>query len=92
MSVWRLLTTWKALLARLRRGDIFACLDTYEHEPLAAAHPLRQLPNVFLSAHLAGGSADMHRAAAAEVVAKVARFLAGERQHALGAGQVENMT
>ena len=57
-----------ALLARLRRGDVFACLDTYEEEPLARAHPLRALPNVFLTSHLGGGSADMHAAAATEVV------------------------
>src|SRR5262249_3330917 len=60
-----------ALLARLRRGDIFACLDTYEEEPLAPSHPLRTLPNVFLTSHLGGGSADMHAAAAAEVSSKV---------------------
>src|SRR6202030_540544 len=57
-----------ALLARLRQGDVFACLDTFEEEPLAASHPLRSLPNVFLTSHIAGGSPDMHAAAAEEVV------------------------
>jgi phosphoglycerate dehydrogenase-like enzyme/predicted dehydrogenase len=66
-----------ALLARLRVGDIFACLDTYAEEPPAASHPLRRLPNVFLTSHIAGGSADMHAAAADEVVRKVAAHLAG---------------
>jgi phosphoglycerate dehydrogenase-like enzyme len=51
-----------ALLERLRRGDIFACLDTYDEEPLAASHPLRRLANVFLTSHIAGGSRDMHAA------------------------------
>lgn len=66
-----------ALLSRLRRGDVFACLDTYEIEPLAAAHPLRSMRNVFLTSHIAGGSSDLRAAAAAEVVAKVASFLCG---------------
>ena len=66
----------RALLARLKRGDIFACLDTYELEPLPSSHPLRRLPNVFLTSHIAGGSADMHAAAADEVVRKVASVLA----------------
>jgi len=66
-----------ALVARLRRGDIVACLDTFEEEPLAAADPLRDLPNVFLTSHIAGGSAEMHAAAAQEVVGKVAAYLEG---------------
>lgn len=66
-----------ALLARLRVGDIFVCLDTYAEEPPAPSHPLRRLPNVFLTSHIAGGSADMHAAAADEVVQKVAAHLAG---------------
>ncbi|HEY4076032.1 MAG TPA: NAD(P)-dependent oxidoreductase [Rhizomicrobium sp.] len=65
----------KALLARLRRGDIFACLDTFELEPLAVADPLRRLPNVFLTSHIAGGSPDMHASAAEEVVSKVKEHL-----------------
>src|SRR4029077_7064289 len=68
----------EALLARLRRGDVFACLDTFEVEPLAPNDPLRALPNVFLTSHMGGGSADMHAAAADEVVAKVAAYLRGE--------------
>jgi phosphoglycerate dehydrogenase-like enzyme len=81
-----------ALLGRLRRGDVFACLDTFEEEPLPASHPLRRLPNVFLTAHIGGGSADMHAAAAAEVVAKVARYLSGERTGVITAAQVDSMT
>jgi phosphoglycerate dehydrogenase-like enzyme/predicted dehydrogenase len=65
----------QALLARLGQGDIFACLDTFEDEPPAASDPLRRLPNVFLTSHIAGGSPDMHAAAAAEVVRKVADWL-----------------
>lgn len=67
-----------ALLARLKQGDVFACLDTYETEPLSASHPLRRLPNVFLTSHIAGGSVDNYAAAALEVVRKVATVLTGD--------------
>jgi phosphoglycerate dehydrogenase-like enzyme/predicted dehydrogenase len=68
----------RALVARLMQGDIFACLDSYEEEPVPASDPLRRLPNVFLTSHIAGGSADMYAAAAEEVVRKVAMHLAGD--------------
>ncbi len=81
-----------ALLARLKRGDIFACLDTYEVEPPAAADPLRSLPNVFLTSHIAGGSGDMHAAAADEVVRKIADHLAGGAIVAISAERLRTMT
>ncbi len=81
-----------ALVARLRRGDITACLDTFEQEPLPRRHPLRRLPNVFLTPHIAGGSPDMHAAAADEVIAKVAAHLAGEPVAAVTAGRLATMT
>jgi phosphoglycerate dehydrogenase-like enzyme len=82
----------EALLARLRRGDVFACLDTFEAEPLAPHDPLRALPNVFLTSHVGGGSADMHAAAADEVVAKVAAYLRGEPVETLSAERLASMT
>jgi phosphoglycerate dehydrogenase-like enzyme/predicted dehydrogenase len=81
-----------ALIARLRQGDIFACLDTYEEEPLTASHPLRSLPNVFLTSHIAGGSPDMHAAAAEEVVRKVAACLAGDTIDSISADHLRTMT
>lgn len=81
-----------ALLARLRRGDIFACLDTYEDEPLSRSHPLRRLPNVFLTSHIAGGSRDMHVAAAEEVVRKVADYLGGGDVESISVRQLRSMT
>jgi phosphoglycerate dehydrogenase-like enzyme len=74
-----------ALLARLKRGDIFACLDTYEEEPLIASHALRRLPNVFLTSHIAGGSPDNYAAAAVEVVRKVAAYLAKDATESISA-------
>lgn len=81
-----------ALLARLSRGDVFACLDTYEEEPLEPTNPLRALPNVFLTSHIAGGSADMHAAAADEVVRKVADWLAGGSVQVIAAERLRTMT
>jgi phosphoglycerate dehydrogenase-like enzyme len=68
----------KALLARLRQGDVFACLDVFEDEPPSARDPLRRLPNVFLTSHIAGGSRDTQAAAVREVLAKIEHHLAGE--------------
>jgi phosphoglycerate dehydrogenase-like enzyme/predicted dehydrogenase len=81
-----------ALLGRLKRGDIFACLDTYDEEPLIASHPLRRLPNVFLTSHIAGGSPDNYAAAASEVVRKVAAHLAGHATQSLSAERLRTMS
>jgi phosphoglycerate dehydrogenase-like enzyme len=81
-----------ALLARLKRGDIFACLDTYEDEPLVASHPLRKLRNVFLTSHIAGGSPDNYAAAAVEVVRKVAAHLADNVTEIISAERLRTMS
>jgi len=81
-----------ALLARLQQGDIFACLDAYDEEPLPPSHPLRSLPNVFLTSHIAGGSADMRLNAAEEVATKVLAHLAGNAATAIPANRLRTMT
>jgi phosphoglycerate dehydrogenase-like enzyme len=81
-----------ALLQRLRQGDIFACLDTFENEPLPRNHPLRRLPNVFLTSHIAGGSGDMRAEAAKEVVGKVIRFLDGANADTISPNRLRTMT
>lgn len=43
-----------ALTARLEEGDIVACLDVHDPEPIPANSPLRSMYNVFLSPHIAG--------------------------------------
>ena len=82
----------EALIARLTPGDVFACLDVFEDEPPPAAHPLRCLPNVFLTSHIAGGSPDMHAAAAREVLGKIERHLDGEPAPALTRERLRTMT
>ena len=42
-----------ALVARLERGDIVAGLDVYDPEPFPKDSPIVDLPNVFLSPHIA---------------------------------------
>jgi phosphoglycerate dehydrogenase-like enzyme/predicted dehydrogenase len=81
-----------ALIDRLGRGDIFACLDTFEEEPLPAAHPLRRMPNVFLTAHIAGGAPEMHAVAAEEIVGKLAAHLRGENAQTITAARLASMT
>src|SRR5882757_6282221 len=81
-----------ALLTRLKQGEIFACLDTYEEEPLIASHPLRSLPNVFLTSHIAGGSSDNYAAAAVEVVRKVAAHLANDVTQSISAERLRTMS
>jgi phosphoglycerate dehydrogenase-like enzyme len=81
-----------ALLSRLKMGDLVACLDTFEQEPLTSSDALRKLPNVFLTSHIAGGSRDMHAAAAEEVVRKVASALEGSGPEAISASRLSTMT
>ncbi len=43
-----------ALINRLKKGDVFACLDVFDTEPLEEKSEFRKLRNVFLSSHIAG--------------------------------------
>lgn len=45
----------EALIDVLRRGRISACLDVTDPEPPATDSPLRTMPNVVLTPHIAGG-------------------------------------
>jgi D-3-phosphoglycerate dehydrogenase len=67
----------EALVAALREGRIAgAALDVMEREPLPAESPLTAMPNVILSAHVAGYSQEgirRLRERAAEIALQVAR-------------------
>ena len=82
----------QALLARLKRGDVFACLDVFEDEPPPATDPLRRLPNVFLTSHIAGGSRDMQAAALREVLDKIERHLDGAGAEAVERERLRTMS
>ena len=68
-----------ALVDRLSRGDVIACLDVVDPEPLAADSPLRAMPNVFLSPHIAGVTAAAEPRFVDLMVDEVLRVLAGHR-------------
>lgn len=81
-----------ALLARLRRGDLFAAIDVFDEEPLPAGSPLRSLPNVYLTPHRAGGV----MASAERLIRVLADDLAAWRdgrpvRHALTSGMLPGL-
>lgn len=82
----------EALVERLKRGDILACLDTFDEEPLPRRHPLRRLRNLFLTSHVAGGSPDMHAPAILEVIEKISSHLDGGAVETITAGRLATMT
>jgi len=67
----------EALIERLKRNDIFACLDVFENEPLEKRSILRKLPNVFLTSHISGSTEEMYEKAGVALVNKVSEFLEG---------------
>jgi phosphoglycerate dehydrogenase-like enzyme len=70
-----------ALVARLQRGDIVAGLDVFDPEPIPAGHVITTLPNVFLSPHIAGTTAESRPRFFALMVDELARFYAGHDTH-----------
>jgi phosphoglycerate dehydrogenase-like enzyme len=66
-----------ALIARARRGDIRVGLDVFEPEPIPAASPIRSLPNVFLSPHIAGFTAAGRPCFFSFMVDELDRFFGG---------------
>ncbi|MBI3971813.1 MAG: hydroxyacid dehydrogenase [Chloroflexi bacterium] len=69
---------YDALTRELQSGRIRAALDVFPKEPLVADSPLRGLPNVILSPHVAGGTVESRRRLGETIVDELARFFAGE--------------
>lgn len=67
-----------ALVAELRRGRIFACLDVTNPEPPVIDHPFRTLPNVVLIPHIAGAVNNGLTRMGANIVKELERFFAKE--------------
>ncbi|PWV58070.1 2-hydroxyacid dehydrogenase [Nocardiopsis sp. L17-MgMaSL7] len=65
-----------ALLAQ--NGRVRAALDVTDPEPLPVDHPLWDAPGVYLTPHVAGGSAAFYPRARAFMDAQLARWSAGE--------------
>jgi phosphoglycerate dehydrogenase-like enzyme len=73
-----------ALIARLRQGDVVACLDVFDPEPVPADSPVRTMANVFLTPHIAGVTADCGPRFVDLMVDEMRRFLDGhETRHDL---------
>lgn len=66
-----------ALIERLRRRDIVAGLDVFDPEPIPADSPIKDLPNVFLSPHIAGVTLGSRRAFFELMVDELDRFFHG---------------
>jgi Phosphoglycerate dehydrogenase and related dehydrogenases len=67
-----------ALIACLKNGKIAgAALDVFKQEPVAASHPLLQLPNVLLSPHVAGSTRESNERIATAAVQAVLDTLNG---------------
>jgi phosphoglycerate dehydrogenase-like enzyme len=65
------------LVIQLATGRFVACLDVTDPEPPPLDHPLRRLPNVWLTPHIAGAVAENQLRIGTLVVDEVERFAAG---------------
>jgi phosphoglycerate dehydrogenase-like enzyme len=66
----------RALIAELEKGRLFAFLDVSDPEPADMDNPIRTLPNVIYTSHLAGG-ASIH--IGNQVVEDVQAYLNGQK-------------
>ncbi|MEQ7006676.1 NAD(P)-dependent oxidoreductase [Actinopolymorpha sp. B17G11] len=72
-----------ALVARLRRDDIVACLDVHDPEPIPVDAAVRGLPNVFLSPHIAGTTVESRTRFFQLMVHELERVFAGAEPRAM---------
>lgn len=66
-----------ALLAALQGGRIGAALDVFDPEPVPADSPLRDLPNAFITPHIAGVTAASRTRLFSIMTDELERFLGG---------------
>jgi phosphoglycerate dehydrogenase-like enzyme len=71
------LVDFDALTEHLKSGRFSAAIDVFPEEPFAAYHPIRNLPNVVLSAHRAGGIAESYQVMGEMVVDDLSLVLRG---------------
>jgi len=81
----------EALIERLEIDDITACLDVFDPEPIPVDSRIRDLPNVFLSPHIAGTTKRSRTRFFEEMVSELDRHFSGhETQHNLTAKTLAN--
>jgi phosphoglycerate dehydrogenase-like enzyme len=65
------------MVEQLRRGRFVACLDVTSPEPLPIDHPLRRLPNVIITPHIAGAVVENLMRIGEFIAEELERFAAG---------------
>lgn len=66
----------EALVTQLKTGRFFACIDVTDPEPPVKGHQLRQLDNVILTPHIAGGhTVNGRREQGAFILEQIHKFL-----------------
>jgi D-3-phosphoglycerate dehydrogenase len=74
----------RAVFEALATGQLGAAgLDVFEEEPSPVDNPIFSLPNVVVSPHVAGGTAQASRAISMQVAGEMLRVLRGERPEVL---------
>ena len=68
----------EALIRKLQAGELIAGLDVFDPEPLERDSPLRALPNVFLSPHIAWYAPNVFYRTFLNTVVEFERFFRGE--------------
>ncbi|MEM9622020.1 MAG: hydroxyacid dehydrogenase [Pseudomonadota bacterium] len=68
----------QALTAELRSGRLYAVLDTTDPEVLPPGHPLFNLPNVFLTPHIAGSLGDETQRLTDYLIQELERYQRGQ--------------
>jgi D-3-phosphoglycerate dehydrogenase len=66
-----------ALIERLSRDDVVACLDVFDPEPVPGDSPILGMPNVFVSPHIAGETAQTYPRFFTYMVDELERYFAG---------------
>lgn len=69
----------EALTQEMQTGRLFAALDVTDPEPLPPDHPLRNLPNVLWTPHIAGPTTDELPQMTRMALDDLARLLRGEK-------------
>lgn len=69
---------YPALISELRSGRLRAALDVFPEEPVIPGDPVRQLPNVLVTPHIAGATWDGRARLGATMVDEIVRFASGQ--------------